>query len=167
MVLAAMHSAPVRPITARTPQPPALPSPSAAADLTIMEEGTELLARLRRAWGLDQGADSGHSGHSGHAPGPLPMFTSCCPGRGRTRFVCIVHSLHVTCAMYRGGSEPAAGCVSSGMVAQLPFPQRKPTPWPVFPTTPCRTRLDHNGGEELSRAHPAPLDLQIAGTGVG
>ncbi|PRW56960.1 ferredoxin [Chlorella sorokiniana] len=51
-----------------------------SADLTIMEEGTELLSRLRRAWGLDQGADSGHSGHDSHAPGPLPMFTSCCPG---------------------------------------------------------------------------------------
>jgi NADH-quinone oxidoreductase subunit G len=35
-----------------------------SADLTIMEEGTELLSRLRK----DPGA------------GPLPMFTSCCPG---------------------------------------------------------------------------------------
>jgi hypothetical protein len=26
-----------------------------AADLTIMEEGTELLHRLKRAWGLEQG----------------------------------------------------------------------------------------------------------------
>lgn len=37
------------------------------ADLTIMEEGTELLTRLRRA--LEQGD-----------PAPLPMFTSCSPG---------------------------------------------------------------------------------------
>jgi len=61
-------------------------SNKSAADLTIMEEGTELLARLRRAWGLDQGGHSGHSGHSehsSHAPGPLPMFTSCCPGAPR------------------------------------------------------------------------------------
>lgn len=35
-----------------------------AADLTIMEEGTELLSRLKKEPGA----------------GPLPMFTSCCPG---------------------------------------------------------------------------------------
>ena len=93
-----------------------------------MEEGTELLARLRHAWGLDQGADSGHNGHSSHAPGPLPMFTSCCPGRGRMVFLCIVCSLLVTCALHRGGSRSAAGRLSSRMVAQLPFPERKPTP---------------------------------------
>ena len=39
-----------------------------------MQEGTELLQRLRHAWDLDGG------GAAGHAPGPLPMFTSCCPG---------------------------------------------------------------------------------------
>ena len=39
-----------------------------------MEEGTELLARLRQAWGLEEGGPTGQ-----HAPGPLPMFTSCCP----------------------------------------------------------------------------------------
>ncbi len=38
-----------------------------SADLTIMEEGTELLERL----GVKQ---------SDHAEGPLPLFTSCCPG---------------------------------------------------------------------------------------
>lgn len=66
-----------------------------------MEEGTELLQRLRHAWGLDlpaegsggagagggrsagaqeeqQGQGQGRGHHS--APGPLPMFTSCCPG---------------------------------------------------------------------------------------
>ncbi len=37
------------------------------ADLTIMEEGTELLERL----GVKE---------SSHKPGPLPLFTSCCPG---------------------------------------------------------------------------------------
>ena len=37
------------------------------ADLTIMEEGTELLERL--------GVKESH-----HKPGPLPLFTSCCPG---------------------------------------------------------------------------------------
>jgi hypothetical protein len=57
-----------------------------SADLTIMEEGTELLRRLRKAWGLDlpAGASSSSSDastSSSHAhhddPGPLPMFTSC------------------------------------------------------------------------------------------
>lgn len=43
-----------------------------AADLTIMEEGTELLSRLNYAW-----SDAPSSEH--RAPGPLPMFTSCCP----------------------------------------------------------------------------------------
>jgi iron-only hydrogenase group A len=38
-----------------------------AADLTILEEGTELLTRLKRAL-VDR------------QPGPLPMFTSCSPG---------------------------------------------------------------------------------------
>ena len=41
-----------------------------AADLTIMEEGTELLHRLKLAWGLEK---------SGGPVPPLPMFTSCCP----------------------------------------------------------------------------------------
>ena len=41
-----------------------------------MEEGTELLARLRHAWGLE--AASGDAAGA-HAPGPLPLFTSCCP----------------------------------------------------------------------------------------
>ncbi|HHX10367.1 MAG TPA: 2Fe-2S iron-sulfur cluster binding domain-containing protein [Firmicutes bacterium] len=40
---------------------------SFTADLTIMEEGTELLERL----GVKEGS---------HKPGPLPLFTSCCPG---------------------------------------------------------------------------------------
>ena len=40
---------------------------SFTADLTIMEEGTELLERL----GIKEGS---------HKPGPLPLFTSCCPG---------------------------------------------------------------------------------------
>lgn len=58
-----------------------------------MEEGTELLGRLKYAWGLDAPAHgaandtaSGEAGHgeAGHghgAPGVLPMFTSCCPVR--------------------------------------------------------------------------------------
>lgn len=39
-----------------------------AADLTILEEGTELLSRLA-AWKAGEK----------DAP-PIPMFTSCCPG---------------------------------------------------------------------------------------
>lgn len=50
-----------------------------AADLTIMEEGTELLQRLQHAWGLDNDAQAGDEHGHEHAPGPLPMFTSCCP----------------------------------------------------------------------------------------
>lgn len=41
-----------------------------AADLCIMEEGSELIARLRHH-ALGETA--------GHTPGPLPQFTSCCP----------------------------------------------------------------------------------------
>ncbi|KAG2422164.1 hypothetical protein HXX76_016243 [Chlamydomonas incerta] len=40
-----------------------------AADLTIMEEGTELLHRLRE-----------HLESHPHTDEPMPMFTSCCPG---------------------------------------------------------------------------------------
>lgn len=45
------------------------------ADLTILEEGTELLMRLKQA--LVPGGDG--NGH-GHHFGPLPQFTSCSPG---------------------------------------------------------------------------------------
>ena len=41
------------------------------ADLTIMEEATELVGRLVAAW-------TGGKGVKGEAPA-LPMFTSCCP----------------------------------------------------------------------------------------
>ncbi|KIZ02242.1 NADH dehydrogenase I subunit G [Monoraphidium neglectum] len=66
-----------------------------SADLTIMEEGTELLARLRaNAAGRsppDAAATAAAAGPAGGAgpaapaaaaapPPPLPMFTSCCPG---------------------------------------------------------------------------------------
>ena len=37
--------------------------------------GTELLQRLAHAWG----GSKDHDSHGHHAPGPLPMFTSCCP----------------------------------------------------------------------------------------
>jgi ferredoxin hydrogenase large subunit len=43
-----------------------------AADLTIMEEGTEFIVRARHAL-------FGEKGEGGHTPGPLPQFTSCCP----------------------------------------------------------------------------------------
>lgn len=41
-----------------------------AADLCIMEEGSELIARIRH-YALDEAAE--------HHLGPLPQFTSCCP----------------------------------------------------------------------------------------
>ncbi len=41
-----------------------------AADLCIMEEGSELITKIRH-YALGEAA--------GHAPGPLPQFTSCCP----------------------------------------------------------------------------------------
>ena len=37
-----------------------------AADLTVVEEASELVARLTKAW-------------AGQPGPPLPMFTSCCP----------------------------------------------------------------------------------------
>ena len=42
-----------------------------AADLTIMEEGTEFIHRVRAAVFGDEAP--------GHKSGPLPQFTSCCP----------------------------------------------------------------------------------------
>jgi iron-only hydrogenase group A len=53
-----------------------------SADLTIMEEGTELLQRLKAACGLaDDSAATveAASAKDNSHPGPLPMFTSCCP----------------------------------------------------------------------------------------
>ena len=44
-----------------------------SADLTIMEEGTELVNRIKASAGQ---AEEGH----GHAPTALPQFTSCSPG---------------------------------------------------------------------------------------
>ncbi len=43
-----------------------------AADLTIMEEGTEFIQRARHAV-------FGEQSEHGHHIGPLPQFTSCCP----------------------------------------------------------------------------------------
>ena len=40
-----------------------------SADLTIMEEGTELIQRLKAAWGLETGAAS--SSHAGEVPRPV------------------------------------------------------------------------------------------------
>lgn len=55
-----------------------------AADLTIIEEGTELLDRLERTLtGNGSSAASAHeAGSSGHGewPSALPQFTSCSPG---------------------------------------------------------------------------------------
>lgn len=45
-----------------------------SADLTIMEEGTELVGRIKAAGGAP--TEGGH----GHAPTALPQFTSCSPG---------------------------------------------------------------------------------------
>lgn len=42
------------------------------ADLTIMEEGSEFIQRVRHAL-------FGEEGEHGHKIGPLPQFTSCCP----------------------------------------------------------------------------------------
>ncbi len=53
-----------------------------AADLTIMEEGHELLMRLKQALGRSKGSGKKHwdaDGHN-HEFGTLPMFTSCSPG---------------------------------------------------------------------------------------
>ena len=54
-----------------------------AADLTIMEEGTELLTRLKAnltgAGAAAHAASPGEASHEG-APTALPMFTSCSPG---------------------------------------------------------------------------------------
>jgi len=46
------------------------------ADLTIVEEATELLSRLKAEHGKERGPFA--KGDPG--PEPLPMFTSCCPG---------------------------------------------------------------------------------------
>ena len=43
------------------------------ADLCIMEEGTELIERLNRAFGVKMFGGE-------HLETALPQFTSCCPG---------------------------------------------------------------------------------------
>ncbi|MBP7127164.1 [FeFe] hydrogenase, group A [Myxococcota bacterium] len=52
------------------------------ADLTILEEGTELLHRLKAALagnGTGTPADGEGHGEPAHGLGPLPLATSCCP----------------------------------------------------------------------------------------
>jgi NADH-quinone oxidoreductase subunit G len=50
-----------------------------SADLTIMEEGTELVGRIKAAGAAHTEGEHAESGH-GHAPTALPQFTSCSPG---------------------------------------------------------------------------------------
>jgi iron-only hydrogenase group A len=55
------------------------------ADLTIMEEGTELLERLaahleQAKKERDAAAGQGDAAAASAPPPPMPMFTSCCPG---------------------------------------------------------------------------------------
>ncbi len=47
-----------------------------SADLTIMEEGTELVRRINNSGGEHHQKEGGH----GHTPTALPQFTSCSPG---------------------------------------------------------------------------------------
>lgn len=50
-----------------------------SADLTIMEEGTELVGRIKAASSAHAEGEHAEGGH-GHAPTALPQFTSCSPG---------------------------------------------------------------------------------------
>lgn len=64
------------------PSPPPLPHPHVpdtlfTADLTIMEEGTELLHRLEAKAAERAGQPPSPDNHASPI---LPMFTSCCPG---------------------------------------------------------------------------------------
>ena len=49
-----------------------------AADLCVVEEGAELLRRLRQAGPSHD--EKGEAANDRDDAGPLPMFTSCCPG---------------------------------------------------------------------------------------
>jgi iron only hydrogenase large subunit-like protein len=51
-----------------------------AADITIIEEGTELLHRLKAKHAAAVSADKVPFGEDQMTPEPMPMFTSCCPG---------------------------------------------------------------------------------------
>lgn len=46
-----------------------------AADLTVLEEATELLNRLASKWS----AEGKHARDQSHDQDQLPMFSSCCP----------------------------------------------------------------------------------------
>lgn len=58
-----------------------------SADVTIMEEGTELLKRLQAKWAAQEAGGQGQAAHQQagsreaeeEQEGPLPLFTSCCP----------------------------------------------------------------------------------------
>ena len=50
-----------------------------SADLTIMEEGTELVSRIKAAGAAHTEGEHAEGGH-GHTPTALPQFTSCSPG---------------------------------------------------------------------------------------
>eukprot|EP00977_Amphora_coffeiformis_P022727 scaffold11394_cov183-Amphora_coffeaeformis.AAC.12 len=64
-----------------------------AADLTIMEEGTELLQRIQKKM-MDDKADVPF-GQAKPGSKPMPLFTSCCPG-----WMCLVEKSNPELAAY-------------------------------------------------------------------
>lgn len=110
------------------------------ADLTIMEEGTELLHRLE-ARAAEQAAGAAQAaGDDGHHSAILPMFTSCCPGEracGRCQvpgmgWVAAARAHAAACATGTGAAGRMTDTTSS---PRVPFtkPPSHPVPPPATP----------------------------------
>jgi len=89
-----------------TPTPTPTPSTLFAADLTIMEEGTELLHRLE-AKAAEMATKPPPA--EGEHPISMPMFTSCCPG-----WIALVEKSNPELIPYLSGGGGGGGGVGVG-----------------------------------------------------
>jgi hypothetical protein len=140
-----------------------------------MEEGTELLARLRANKGVPgRGVRAG----AHHAAPPLPMFTSCCPG-----WVPLGWGAAASLGMRKG--DKGTGVKTTGMLhprprapahaaalkcpswvnlveqeyPQLTPPNHPPPPTPRHPHIKS-AQLGQPGGAGVSGVHPPPQLMQ-------
>ena len=129
-----------------------------AADLTILEEGSELLARLRHALVPAAGEHAEH-----HEPGPLPMVTSCSPGWIRyaeSFFPTILPNLS-TCK----SPQQMFGALAKTYYAEKLG--RKPSEIVVVSVMPCTAKKAEARRPEMGRDGVADVDVVITTRELG
>jgi NADP-reducing hydrogenase subunit HndD len=128
---------------------------SFAADLTIMEEGTELLERLAEA---DKGGSHKKSASAGTQERAFPMFTSCCPGW--VRFLKSQYPELVPNLSTAKSPQQMFGAVAKAYFArQIGVPAEKLF---VVSIMPCTAKKYEAGLEEMTSAGAGPdVDLVL------